>query len=621
MSSPSLEHGGLSTELPTKHDAFEGLLEEKRPRFLQPADRWKVKQIVEGLARDTGRSRNDILAYYSINLIEYYDWIDTAKEPSTQVQVITQSTRKNLQNSRTVDLSDAEKLALLEKVDRLHADDQTTLAEACEYAGLHLRRYYRLDAQRTVLKERAKKAETNGHPIAIPVLQDIPPGEWQVVLDAAKILVLTTRDTQAHVARLLGTTNPTMQEWRTTGVEPLFKDLHRPSMPLDRWDLVLSTEHKVRLLDAMSHITKQKLGVRNALATTLGYRQATVDRWSGLLSAIRKFLSKDQPKDSNIVSYEHLSGLSSSLQEPEQDVRRWLKALGYKDSYGQVALGPSLQPGIALEPKDLMSHWHTLWADEEHMDPEQRKNALDTLVRYYKSLVGVNANRVNQKLARSQSVDLLESYALVGLSQAIDRYTLQFDTKFTTYAPLRITGEIWDGIRHDDVATRTQRAVQRLLKEANAKWYVAHGQDPSDEELASVLGISLEALLQKQKIAREASLESLDAKIEGKGRVQSRLDYISDEPLQLPTEVSSEVLETLLRGLTHAQQRIIRGYYFEHKTMREIAEELDLSESRISQMHTDLLMQLEERIADHEGKDDILGIVAASYLPPQRQSA
>jgi RNA polymerase sigma factor for flagellar operon FliA len=234
------------------------------------------------------------------------------------------------------------------------------------------------------------------------------------------------------------------------------------------------------------------------------------------------------------------------------------------------------------------------------------RHARERLVVAYSPLVKYVSGRMASGLpAHVDEADLI-SYGLGGLINAIERFDLEREIKFETYAITRIKGAIIDELRSLDWVPRSVRARARDFEKANAKLEHRLRRAPTDEEMAAELQISVadfhESLLQISN-STVAALDELWTVSDSSGDQVSLLDTISDENAPDPaamidqTDLRERVADAIAR-LPEREKLVIALYYYENLTLREIGEVLGVTESRVSQLHTKAVLRLRSRLTE-----------------------
>lgn len=224
----------------------------------------------------------------------------------------------------------------------------------------------------------------------------------------------------------------------------------------------------------------------------------------------------------------------------------------------------------------------------------------NVLMEHYKDLVKYAAERLHSKLPDKVELDDLVSAGIFGLMDAIDAFDPSRGVKFETYCAPRIKGSILDELRSMDWVPRLVRARAHQLAKATHSLEMHLGRKPIEEEIAEELSIDMEEFSKLQRDANAASLVSLNNKYgdtEGEKDV-CEIDVIKDKKSEDPIlEAQKRDLKNLLtKGLTRAERLIIVLYYYEEMTMKEIGATLDLSESRVSQMHSSIVARLKAHL-------------------------
>jgi RNA polymerase sigma factor for flagellar operon FliA len=238
-----------------------------------------------------------------------------------------------------------------------------------------------------------------------------------------------------------------------------------------------------------------------------------------------------------------------------------------------------------------------IWEQFHKTHDEQYRNML---MEHYRSLVRYCAERLHSKLPDKVELDDLTSAGIFGLMDAIDKFDPSIGVKFETYCSPRIRGSILDELRSMDWVPRLVRARAHQLSKATHSLETHLGRKPTETEIAEELEMEMEEFIRLQRDANAASLVSLSTKYgDGEGEKDIReIDIIKDERSKNPViEAQKRDLKNLLtKGLTRAERLIVILYYYEEMTMKEIGLTLDLSESRVSQMHSSIIARLKAQM-------------------------
>jgi RNA polymerase sigma factor for flagellar operon FliA len=225
----------------------------------------------------------------------------------------------------------------------------------------------------------------------------------------------------------------------------------------------------------------------------------------------------------------------------------------------------------------------------------------NVLMEHYRDLVKYCAERLHSKLPDKVELDDLISAGTFGLMDAIDAFDPSRGVKFETYCAPRIRGSILDELRSMDWVPRLVRARAHQLAKATHSLEMHLGRKPDEQEIAEELDMDMEEFGRLLRDANAASLVSLNTKCgddESEKDVRE-IDVIKDQKSEDPVlEAQKRDLKNLLtKGLTRAERLIIVLYYYEEMTMKEIGATLDLSESRVSQMHSSIVARLKAQMS------------------------
>ena len=239
-----------------------------------------------------------------------------------------------------------------------------------------------------------------------------------------------------------------------------------------------------------------------------------------------------------------------------------------------------------------------LWKEyEKTKNPSIREQ----LIIEYSGLVKIVAGRLGMYLGYTVEYDDLVGYGIFGLIDAIDKFELTKGVKFETYASLRIRGSILDQIRKMDWIPRTLRQKQKKLETAMKDLETRFGRPASNKELSEELGLSISELEDLINQTQVANLVSLDEYLEQGSEVKIESANITrfEQPERIvERQELKNILAQAIDSLTENEQQVIAFYYFEELTLKEISRILEVSESRVSQLHTKALRKMRERMGD-----------------------
>jgi len=244
---------------------------------------------------------------------------------------------------------------------------------------------------------------------------------------------------------------------------------------------------------------------------------------------------------------------------------------------------------MAVVEQDL----HGVWVEYKATNSHELRNQL---MEHYLQLVKYTADRIAAKLPNEVSVDDLVSAGIFGLLDAIEAFDLDRGVKFETYCSPRIRGAILDELRTMDWVPRLVRSRAHKLENATKALKAELGRLPSDDEVAQRLGVTRGELDRLLRDSTTVSLVSLSRRFfdYDSNRELQEIDVLEDHKSSDPVQElqRSDLREVVMEGLSRLERLIIVLYYYEEMTMKEIGATLDLSESRVSQMHSGILNRL-----------------------------
>jgi RNA polymerase sigma factor FliA len=247
-----------------------------------------------------------------------------------------------------------------------------------------------------------------------------------------------------------------------------------------------------------------------------------------------------------------------------------------------------------LAPEDVAQIWQNFKADPNNQDLRNR------LVEMYLPLVKYNGERIWSRLPEGVELDDLISAGVFGLMDAIDAFDLSRGVKFETYCVPRIRGAMLDELRTMDWVPRLVRSKASKLNESVKTLEARLGRAPSEVELAEQMGISVAELEKMILEANAVNLISLNKKWYETDSYKDvrEIDILEDKKGEDPTRriQKNDLMRLVTKGLNRNERLIIILYYYEELTMKEIGATLDLSESRVSQMHSSIVQRLQSQL-------------------------
>jgi len=247
------------------------------------------------------------------------------------------------------------------------------------------------------------------------------------------------------------------------------------------------------------------------------------------------------------------------------------------------------------------------WFHLRETDDEETRHEL---IEAYLPLVRHAAERLKGKLPMCVDIREMISAGTVGLIDAVDKFDPGRGILFETYCSVRIRGAILDDLRRGDWVPRAIREKAHHLQRAKLELAFEFGREPKDEEIAERMGLSAneyEELLKDVDVRSQLSIEGASA--DGSSdRETQRIELIEDRSQGQPIEAVSlkELREIATRGLSDKERRIVSMYYFDEMTMKEIGAVLGISESRVCQVHGQVIKLLRQR----HNRDDRVAMAA-----------
>ena len=244
-----------------------------------------------------------------------------------------------------------------------------------------------------------------------------------------------------------------------------------------------------------------------------------------------------------------------------------------------------------------------VWRTYKNTASDELRNFL---IEQYLHLVKSTAERMHMRLPGEVDVEDLMSAGLFGLMDAIDAFDLERGVKFETYCTQRIRGAIFDELRAMDWVPRLVRSRTAKVERARKALEMELGRRPTDREVCEQLEVTNSEYKKLSKDSKPVNVVSLNRKwFETDSSKDIReIDVIQDNRQEDPlAELQKKDLKLLItKGLSRAERLIVILYYYEEMTMKEIGMTLDLSESRVSQMHSSILARLKAQM-QHRAKE------------------
>ena len=236
----------------------------------------------------------------------------------------------------------------------------------------------------------------------------------------------------------------------------------------------------------------------------------------------------------------------------------------------------------------------TLWHNYKKNNDLQAKTKL---IEHYIQLVKVIAGRLYTSYGTNVEYDDLVSYGIFGLIDAIEKFDLNKQVKFKTYAQIRIKGAIIDELRSLDWVPRSVRQKARQVEETYNKLENQLGRSVFDTEVADELGITIKELQNILMQTNSFNVISLEETV-----FENSIISKQEEENALPEESvcakeTHNILKENIEKLSKREKQVISLYYYNNLTYKEIGAILEVSESRVSQLHSKAILRLRTKLA------------------------
>ena len=282
---------------------------------------------------------------------------------------------------------------------------------------------------------------------------------------------------------------------------------------------------------------------------------------------------------------------STPRSSPQPTIR--LKAVGDSKNSPRAVAAAAPATSQTVSETELEVIWKTYKRTRD-------ENLRNTLIEYHMPLVRAIAERVLQTLPKSIELDDLSSAGTFGLMDAINGFDLSRGIKFKTYCTTRIRGSILDELRSQDWVPRLVRLKAHRLDRAIRQLEGELGRVPNHAEVAATLGITLEELQAHEAEANAKTIFSLSEKWDDgeEEKEMEKVEILADRKSVDPVDTiqQRDALDMITGSLTKKERLIILMYYYEGLTMREIGEIMELTESRVCQIHSNVMARLKAQL-------------------------
>ena len=307
--------------------------------------------------------------------------------------------------------------------------------------------------------------------------------------------------------------------------------------------------------------------------------------------AVRKSRSRSRSPRSGKKSASSSSSSHRKTRQKEKKASTGTKKKAAAEAKTKVS--PVKASGSAKKPEKKELDDQSLWVIYKKTKDLNLRNVL---IERYLPLVRYISERVLQTLPKSIDLDDLVSAGLFGLMDAIEGFDLSRGIKFKTYCTTRIRGAILDELRAQDWVPRLVRLKSHKLEKAVQELERTLGREPTAWELSQKLGVEIDEINSVMVEAAPKTIFSLSEKWEDgdDDREMEKVDIIEDKKTPDPLHLlhQKDVLELITRHLIRKERLILVMYYYEGLTMREIGDILELTESRVCQIHSNIMQRL-----------------------------
>jgi RNA polymerase sigma factor for flagellar operon FliA len=229
-------------------------------------------------------------------------------------------------------------------------------------------------------------------------------------------------------------------------------------------------------------------------------------------------------------------------------------------------------------------------------DPAYRDQLITEYLPYVKRIV----QRLAVHLPSTVDIDDLMNVGVIGLIQAVDRYDPRRDNKFMTYAIFRIKGAVLSELRARDFLSRSNRRKIRELESAYLRLEQKLGREVDDHEIARELGVDLEQVYRTKQMSSISFISLEELGVSSRDEKEKLLSYLinNDDDALSMTKLKElkEAMAQAIKQLPEKERQVISLYYLEELTMKETGKVLGITESRVSQIHSQAILHLRTKL-------------------------
>lgn len=253
---------------------------------------------------------------------------------------------------------------------------------------------------------------------------------------------------------------------------------------------------------------------------------------------------------------------------------------------------------VVVTDENELEYWHKYKKSGDY-------NVREALIKKYAPLVKYVAGKVAVGMPYNVEFEDLVSFGSIGLIDAVERYDPDREIKFKTYAVTRIRGSIYDELRSQDWVPRSMRKKAKEIERATQILESRFHREVSEDEIVGELGISKEEYRKTMSRISESSVISLydcwylgddSDEISVVDTLESP-ESLNPDTLAEKEEIRTTIVETL-KSLPEKEKQVLILYYYEDLTLKEIGAVLSVTESRVSQLHTQAIRDLRHKLDD-----------------------
>jgi RNA polymerase sigma factor for flagellar operon FliA len=237
-------------------------------------------------------------------------------------------------------------------------------------------------------------------------------------------------------------------------------------------------------------------------------------------------------------------------------------------------------------------------------DPAYRDQLISEYLPYVKRIV----QRLAVHLPSTVDIDDLMDVGVIGLIQAVDRYDPRRDNKFMTYAIFRIKGAVLSELRARDFLSRSNRRKIRELESAYQRLEQKLGREVEDKEIARELGVELEQVYRTKQMSSISFISLEELGVSSKDEKEKLMSFLAnndDDALNLTKlKELKEALAGAIKQLPEKERLVVSLYYLDELTMKETGKVLGITESRVSQIHSQAILHLRSKLRKQKLLED-----------------